>query len=138
MIVVGIILAIIFILFGIGVVCLYTLPHIIAEIKCFRYKTIKLIEDTKTDIDIRSESRRKRLEIKRKRDMDLADKKLDAKLTKVNKKIQAKERKLNKLKGIQEEITSQYTSPIEDIDFDIGEGEQDIVPPPVAESTSEE
>ena len=84
MYIIGIILAIIFSLFGIGIICLYTLPYVIGEIKCISYKIESIVGDIKSDIDKRSAARRNRLERKRERVLKLKDKKLDAKISKVN------------------------------------------------------
>ena len=88
--------------FGIFILVLFTIPFIASESKALSYKIKKAIEDRKEDIDKRSEARKHRDEIKRQRDFELADKKLDAKLLKVDKQIELHNKKLkiaNELKA---------------------------------------
>ena len=81
-------------LFGLFMIGLCVGPFIIAKIKSFSYKLQAYIEDEKIDTDKRSEERKNRDEVKRARDFELANKKLDAKLNKVNKQIKLQTEKL--------------------------------------------
>ena len=79
---------------GIFVIGLYLGPVIIAKVKSFGYNIKKKVEDEKLDTDKRSEERKNRDAIKRQRDFELANKKLDVKLNKVDKKIKLQTEKL--------------------------------------------
>lgn len=80
--------------FGIFILVLFVIPFIASESKALGYKIKKAVQDRKEDIDKRSEARKHRDEIKRQRDFELADKKLDAKLLKVDKQIELHNKKL--------------------------------------------
>ena len=78
---------------GLGIIVLITYPYVISEIKSLKYRTEKLIEDKKLDADKKSEERKKRDEIKREKENELANKKLDAKLQKLDKQIEIYKKK---------------------------------------------
>lgn len=80
--------------FGIFILVLFVIPFAVSESKALSYKIKKAVQDRKEDIDKRSEARKHRDEIKRQRDFELADKKLDAKLLKVDKQIELHNKKL--------------------------------------------
>lgn len=80
--------------FGFGILIVFVIPFIVTEFKAMGYKIKRAIQDKKEDIDKRSEARKHRDEIKRQRDFELADKKLDAKLLKVDKQIELHNKKL--------------------------------------------
>jgi len=80
--------------FGIFILVLFVIPFIVSESKALGYKIKKAVQDKREDIDKRSEARKHRDEIKRQRDFELADKKLDAKLLKVDKQIELHNKKL--------------------------------------------
>lgn len=80
---------------GLGIIGLITYPYVVSEIKSLKYRTEKLIEDKKLDADKKSEERKKRDEIKREKENELANKKLDAKLQKVDKQIEIYKKKLD-------------------------------------------
>lgn len=89
-------------IFGFGILVIFVIPFVITEFKSMGYKIKKAVQDKKEDIDKRSEARKHRDEIKRQRDFELADKKLDAQLLKVDKKIEIHNKKLklaNELKA---------------------------------------
>lgn len=81
-------------LFGLFMIGLCVGPFVISKIKSFNYKIKCYVEDEKLDSDKRSEERKHRDEIKRQRDFELANKKLDVKLNKVNKQIKIQTEKL--------------------------------------------
>lgn len=83
----GILMLIVLVLFALTVLTLYSLPYIIAEIKSFKERMHTAIKDKKLDIEKRSQERQHRDEIKRTKDFELANKKLDAKLNKLDKQI---------------------------------------------------
>ena len=88
--------------FGIFILVLFVIPFIVSESKALGYKIKKAVQDKMADIDKRSEARKHRDEIKRQRDFELADKKLDAQLMKVDKKIELHNKKIklaNELKA---------------------------------------
>lgn len=80
--------------FGMFILVLFIIPFVISETKVMNYKIKKAIEDKKLDVDKRSEARKHRDEIKREKDFELANKKLDAKLYKVDKQIEIHTKKL--------------------------------------------
>ena len=94
MIVFGWISMIALMLFGLFMLGLTAGPFVISKIKNFSYRLKRYIEDEKLDVDKRSEERRNRQETKRVRDFELANKKLDNKLNKVNKQIKIQTEKL--------------------------------------------
>ena len=88
--------------FGFGILVTFAIPFVVTEFRTMGYKIKKAFQDKKEDIDKRSEARKHRDEIKRQRDFELADKKLDAQLLKVDKKIEIHNKKLklaNELKA---------------------------------------
>lgn len=80
--------------FGLFIIGLLLAPYILTKIKSFKYKVDSAIADEKLDIDRRSNERRRRDEIKREKDFELANKKLDAKLNKIDKQIKIHTEKL--------------------------------------------
>lgn len=90
-------------IFGASTLIVFALPYMIIEIKSLKYKIEKAFEDIKSDIDKRSEERKNRYEIKRNRDFELANKKLDFKLQKVDKQIQLHQKKLILVKELKNE-----------------------------------
>ena len=80
--------------FGVGMLVLFAIPFVVSEVKTLSYKIKTFITDKKFDVDQKSEARRKRDEIRRLKQNELADKKLEVKLQKVNKQIDIYKKKL--------------------------------------------
>lgn len=80
--------------FGVGMLVLFAIPFVASEVKTLSYKIKSFITDKKFDVDQKSEARRKRDEIRRFKQNELADKKLEVKLQKVNKQIDIYKKKL--------------------------------------------
>ena len=89
----GWIMLILLAVFGMAVLVVFAIPFVVTETTMMGYKIKRAIEDKKIDIDKRSEAKRNRNEIKRQKDFELANKKLDAKLLKVDKQIQLHQKK---------------------------------------------
>lgn len=102
MVVFGWIMAIILILFALFVLVVFTIPFIVTETKMMSEKIKRAIDDKRFDLDERSKARRHRDELKRQKDFELANKKLDAKLRKVDKQIELHEKKLSLAKSYKE------------------------------------
>lgn len=98
----GWIMLILLAMFGVGTLILFAAPFIITECKMFKQKIAKAIEDKKFDLDKRSEERKNRDTLKREKDFELANRKLDAKILKVDKQIKLQEKKLNLAKELKE------------------------------------
>ena len=81
-------------MFGLFVLGILIGPYVISKVKTFMYRLQTYIDDEKLDTDKRSEERRNRDETKRQKDFELANKKLDAKINKVNKQISLQSEKL--------------------------------------------
>ena len=90
----GWIMLVILALVGCAILVIFALPFFITEFKTLSYRIKKAVQDKTDDIDKRSEERKHRDEIKREKDFELANKKLDAKLLKVDKKIEIQTKKL--------------------------------------------
>lgn len=104
MIVFGWISMIALMLFGLFVLGLLVGPFVLAKIRTFSFRLKRYIEDEKLDIDKRSDERRNRQEIKRTKDFELANKKLDIKLNKVNKQIKIQNEKLKLTEELRQKI----------------------------------
>lgn len=89
----GWIMLILLAVFGMAVLVVFAIPFVVTETTMMGYKIKRAIEDKKIDIEKRSEAKRNRNEIKRQKDFELANKKLDAKLLKVDKQIQLHQKK---------------------------------------------
>ena len=94
MLIFGWIALILLAMFGLFCLGLFVGPFIIAKVKSFGLKIKYYLDDEKIDSQKRSEERRHRDEIKRQRDFELANRKLDVKLNKVNKQIKIQTEKL--------------------------------------------
>lgn len=111
MAVVGWIFVTALVLFGLFALGISVYPIIAAKIKGMKYNIEKRVEDEKLDADKRSEARQHRDEIKRQKDFELADRKLDARLSKVNKRIEILKAKLE----LAEQLEKQVAETREDI-----------------------
>ena len=89
----GWIMLILLAVFGMAILVVFAIPFVVTETTMMGYKIKRAIEDKKIDIEKRSDARRNRNEIKRQKDFELANKKLDAKLLKVDKQIQLHQKK---------------------------------------------
>lgn len=98
----GWIMLIVLATFGALMLVLFTLPFVITECKMFQEKIKKAIEDKKLDLQKRSEERKNRDSLKREKDFELANRKLDAKILKVDKKIKLQQKKLDLAKELKE------------------------------------
>ena len=78
-----------------------------SECKTLSFKIKRAIEDKKLDAQKRSEARQHRDELKREKDFELANKRLDAKLLKVDKQIKLQTQKLELAKQLKETTTVQ-------------------------------
>lgn len=103
MLVFGWIALILVALFGMFCIGLIIGPSVLSKIKTFTYRLKKLEQDEKDDADKRSDERKRRDEIKRQKDFELANKKLDAKLNKVDKQIKLQTKKLKLAEKMKEE-----------------------------------
>lgn len=110
MAVIGWIAIILLALLGLVTACLAIYPFLASKVLALKHKTSRFVEDEKLDIDKRSEERKHRQEIKRHKDFELADKKLDAKLSKVNKKIKIQMEKLRLAQELEKELTGERLS----------------------------
>ena len=93
--------------FGLGILVIFTIPFVVTETKMMSEKIKRAIKDKEYDLDKRSEERRHRDEIKREKDFELANKKLDNKLLKVDKQIKIHEQKLKLAKELKITTTEQ-------------------------------
>ena len=93
--------------FGLGILVIFTIPFVVTETKMMSEKIKRAIKDKEYDLDKRSEERRHRDEIKREKDFELANKKLDNKLLKVDKQIKIHEQKLKLAKELKVTTTEQ-------------------------------
>ena len=103
----GWIMLILLALFGAFMVGLMIGPFVVAKIRSFGYKMHTFIEDEKVDADKRSDQRRNRQELKRQRDFELANKKLDVKLSKVDKKIKIQSEKLKLSQDLEKQLAQE-------------------------------
>lgn len=94
-------------IFGLGILVIFTIPFVVTETKMMSEKIKRAIKDKEYDLDKRSEERRHRDEIKREKDFELANKKLDNKLLKVDKQIKIHEQKLKLAKELKVTTTEQ-------------------------------
>ena len=93
--------------FGIFILILFVIPFIVTECKTMQEKIKRAIADKQYDLEKRSEERRHRDEIKRAKDFELANRKLDAKLQKVDKQIALQQKKLSLAKQLKDTTTEQ-------------------------------
>ena len=93
--------------FGLDILVIFTIPFVVTETKMMSEKIKRAIKDKEYDLDKRSEERRHRDEIKREKDFELANKKLDNKLLKVDKQIKIHEQKLKLAKELKVTTTEQ-------------------------------
>lgn len=93
--------------FGFAILILFAIPFIATETTMMKEKIRRAVEDKKYDLDKRSEERRRRGEIKREKDFELANKKLDNKLLKVDKQIKLHEQKLKLAKELKMQTTTE-------------------------------
>ncbi len=98
----GWILFILLALFALAILIVFTIPFVVTETKLMKEKIKRSIEDKMYDLDKRSEEKRHRDEIRRQKDFELANKKLDNKLLKVDKQIKIHEQKLKLAKELKE------------------------------------
>ena len=94
-------------LFGLFMIFLMVGPFVLSKVKTFNYRIKSYVEDEKLDADKRSDERKHRDEIKRQRDFELANRKLDIKLNKVDKKIKIQTEKLRLAEKIKKETTEE-------------------------------
>lgn len=118
MIVFGWISMIALMLFGLFILGLLVGPFVLAKIKTFSFRLKRYIEDEKLDIDKRSDERRNRQEIKRTKDFELANKKLDIKLNKVNKQIKIQNEKLKLTEELRQRIEEEKSEYQNDVKID--------------------
>lgn len=111
MVVIGWIFLICAALLGLAYLGAVIAPYITAEYKSFTHKVTKIVQDKKVDADKRSEERQNRYERKRKKDFELADRKLDAKLNKVEKKIKLQTERL-RLAELQKQVLNTRTEEV--------------------------
>ena len=93
--------------FGIFILILFVIPFIVTECKTMQEKIKRAIADKQYDLEKRSEERRHRDEIKRAKDFELANRKLDAKLQKVDKQIALQQKKLSLAKQLKDTTAEQ-------------------------------
>lgn len=115
-------------LLALTIIGLFITPFIIIEIKSLSYKINKGIQDKKLDIDKRSTEKQHRDEIKREKDFELANRKLDIKLQQVDKKIKIQQEKLKLVQTLkqQTEIEKEQllaNKPVEDLNLDVVMGQ---------------
>ena len=90
------------VLISLAILVVFTIPFVVTETKLMKEKIKRSIEDKMYDLDKRSEEKRHRDEIRRQKDFELANKKLDNKLLKVDKQIKIHEQKLKLAKELKE------------------------------------
>lgn len=93
--------------FGVFILILFVIPFIVTECKTMQEKIKRAIADKQYDLEKRSEERRHRDEVKRAKDFELANRKLDAKLQKVDKQIALQQKKLSLAKQIKDTTAEQ-------------------------------
>lgn len=93
--------------FGVFILILFVIPFIVTECKTMQEKIKRAIADKQYDLEKRSEERRHRDEVKRAKDFELANRKLDAKLQKVDKQIALQQKKLSLAKQLKDTTTEQ-------------------------------
>lgn len=89
-------------IFGIAILVIFAIPFVVTEIRTMSYKIKKAFEDRKLDIDKKSEERRNRDELKRQKEFELANKKLDAKLQKIDEQSKIYDKKMALVKEMKE------------------------------------
>ena len=89
--------------FGMAILVVFAITFVVTETKMMGYKIKRAIEDKKIDIEKRSEARRNRNEVKRQKDFELANKKLDNKIMKVNKQIALHQKKADLANQLKDE-----------------------------------
>ena len=127
MIVFGWISMIALMLFGLFILGLLVGPFVIAKIKTFSFRLKRYIDDEKLDIDKRSDERRNRQEIKRTKDFELANKKLDIKLNKVNKQIKIQNEKLKLTEELRQKIEEEKSEYQNEVKIDTVRPEVKVV-----------
>ena len=113
-------------------------PVIIAKVKNFKYSIQKRCEDEKLDINKRSDERKHRDEIKRQKDFELANKKLDAKLNKVDKQIKLQTKKLELAEKLKKQTQVEKSELVEQEEIREEIPEEDFNIPAVEETVVEE
>lgn len=103
----GIIMTVLLIVFALGIIGVYVTPFIVVEARTLKYRIQKGLADKKADIDKRSDERRNRDERRREKDFELANKKLDAKLSKLDKQIKIYDEKQTLAKELKKAAVSQ-------------------------------
>ena len=103
----GIIMTVLLIVFALGIIGVYVTPFIVVEVRTLKYRIQKGLADKKADIDKRSDERRNRDERKREKDFELANKKLDAKLSKLDKQIKLYDEKQTLAKELKKAAANQ-------------------------------
>ena len=107
MIVIGWLATILLAMFGLFILGILVGPFVVAKVKTFTYRLKKWCDDEILDVNKRSEERRNRKELKRQKDFELADKKLDVKLNKVNKQIKIQTEKLRLAEDLRKQTEEQ-------------------------------
>ena len=103
----GWLLFILLALFGIAILVIFTIPFIVTEVTMMKEKINRAISDKKFDLDKRSEARQNRDTIKRQKEFELADRKLEAKLQKIDKQLQLHEKKIELAKQYKEQALAE-------------------------------
>lgn len=118
-------------LFGFGILVLFTFPFIVSEFVAMKIKIERAVDDRKFDVQKRSETRRHRDELKRQKYNELADKKLDVKLQKVDKQIKIYQKKLELAQELKEatqaEINVRDNRTVKPKSSNVGQTEEELV-----------
>lgn len=130
MVIFGWIALVVLAILGVGLISLYITPYIASEICSLTYRIKRAIEDKKEDTDKISEARRKRYEIKRQKQNELADKKLEVKLKKVAKQIEIYEKKIK--------LTEELKQSAEQVKKELTAKNEAIIEPPVELTLTDE
>lgn len=96
-----------FALYGFFMLGIIVGPYVISKVKSFKYRTDAYIEAERVDADKRAEDKINRDDIKRKKDLELADKKLEVKLSKVDKQIKLQSEKLELAKKLKRQLADE-------------------------------
>lgn len=94
-------------IFGLAILVVFAIPFIVTETTMMKEKIKRAVSDKKYDLDKRSEQRRNRDSLKREKENELAEKKLEAKMLKVDKQIELQQKRISLAKELKEQAEAE-------------------------------
>ena len=94
-------------IFGLAILVVFAIPFIVTETTMMKEKIKRSVSDKKYDLDKRSEQRRNRDALKREKENELAEKKLEAKMLKVDKQIELQQKRISLAKELKEQAEAE-------------------------------